>query len=62
MSSTSLHSYANPDTRYNRGTKKAKNLVENFKALDVKLTEEDVAEIRKAIEGCMIHGERMYPE
>lgn len=50
------------DDRCKRGTKKAKNLVENFKALEVKLTVEEVAEIRQAIEGCVIHGERLYPE
>lgn len=47
-----------PEANYCRGTKKLKYLVENIKALDVKLTTEEVVEIRLAITARSIHGER----
>ncbi|KAL8807689.1 MAG: hypothetical protein Q9223_004250 [Gallowayella weberi] len=43
------------------GTKKIKYLEENLGALDVKLSREEAAEIRKAVEGAEVHGIR-YPE
>jgi len=43
------------------GTKKVKYLEENMGALKVKLTEEEKKEIRRAVEGAEVHGER-YPE
>lgn len=43
------------------GTTKIKYLEENFDALKVKLTVEEVKEIRKVIEGCEVHGTR-YPD
>ena len=43
------------------GTKKIKYLEENFGAVDVKLTEDENAEIRKAVESAEVHGGR-YPE
>lgn len=43
------------------GTKKIKYLEENMGALKVKLTEEDVAEVRKLVDGAEVHGSR-YPE
>ncbi|CZT44912.1 probable IN2-2 protein [Rhynchosporium secalis] len=43
------------------GTKKIKYLEENVKALDVKLSKEDVEEVRKLVEGAEVHGDR-YPE
>lgn len=43
------------------GTKKIKYLEENLKAVDVKLTEEENGEIRKAVESAEVHGTR-YPE
>ena len=43
------------------GTKKIKYLEENIKSLDVVLTAEEEAEIRKAVEKAEVHGER-YPE
>lgn len=43
------------------GTKKEKYLVENLGALDVKISESENKEIRKAIEGTEVHGLR-YPE
>ncbi len=42
------------------GTKKIKYLEENWAALDVTLTKDEVAEVRKAVEGADVHGER-YP-
>ena len=42
------------------GTKKIKYLDENLGALDVKLTPQENADIRKAIERTEVHGER-YP-
>ena len=42
------------------GTKKIKYLEENLRALEVKLTKEEEAEIRRAVEGAEVHGER-YP-
>ena len=43
------------------GTKKIKYLEENLAALDVELTSSEKAEIRKAVEGAEVHGQR-YPE
>lgn len=43
------------------GTKKIKYLEENLGALDVKLTSEEEKEIRKLVEGTVVHGLR-YPE
>ncbi|MCJ1244420.1 hypothetical protein MMC30_001618 [Trapelia coarctata] len=43
------------------GTKKIKYLEENIGALNVKLSTEELAAIRKAIEGAEVHGTR-YPE
>ena len=43
------------------GTKKIKYLEENLGALNVKLTDEENDEIRKAVERAEVHGER-YPE
>ncbi|MCJ1475229.1 hypothetical protein MMC13_003890 [Lambiella insularis] len=43
------------------GTKKIKYLEENLRAMDVKLTAEEMADIRKAIAGADVHGSR-YPE
>ena len=43
------------------GTKKIKYLEENLGALDVKLSAEELATIRKAIEGAEVHGTR-YPQ
>ena len=43
------------------GTKKIKYLEENVGALKVKLTEAEVAEVRKAVDGAEVHGGR-YPE
>ena len=42
------------------GTKKIKYLEENMGALDVKLTEQEDKEIRKAVEAAEVHGDR-YP-
>ena len=43
------------------GTQKIKYLEENLGAMDVKLTKEENAEIRKAVENAEVHGGR-YPE
>ena len=43
------------------GTKKVKYLEENMGALNVKLTKEEEKEIRQAVEGAEVHGQR-YPE
>ena len=43
------------------GTTRANNLEENLGALDVTLTDKEVAEIRKVVEGAEVYGER-YPE
>ncbi|KAI9793530.1 MAG: hypothetical protein M1816_007963 [Peltula sp. TS41687] len=43
------------------GTKKIKYLEQNVGSLDVKLTDQEVTEIRKAVEAAEVHGER-YPE
>jgi len=43
------------------GTKKVKYLEENVKALEVRLSEGEVAEVRRAVEGAEVHGGR-YPE
>ena len=43
------------------GTKQIKNLEENLGALEVKLTDEEDKEIRKAVEEAEVHGIR-YPE
>jgi len=43
------------------GTKKIKYLEENIGALNVKLSSEELATIRNAIEGAEVHGTR-YPE
>ena len=42
------------------GTKKIKYLEENFGALKVKLTEEEIKDIRTAVENAEVHGSR-YP-
>ena len=42
------------------GTKKLKYLEENLSSLDVKLTEQEDKEIRKAVEKAKVHGDR-YP-
>lgn len=42
------------------GTKKIKYLEENVASAKIKLTDEEVAEIRKAVETAEVHGER-YP-
>lgn len=51
----------NANRGYDSGTKKTKNLMENIKALEVKLTTAEVMEIRQAIEACIVHGERLSP-
>ena len=43
------------------GTKKIKYLEENLGALKVKLSQEELSEVRKAIEATEVHGTR-YPE
>ena len=43
------------------GTKKIKYLEENLGALEVKLEEGEVRDIRRAVENAEVHGER-YPE
>ncbi|KIM94351.1 hypothetical protein OIDMADRAFT_45760 [Oidiodendron maius Zn] len=43
------------------GTTRVKNLKENLGALDVRLTDKEVAEIRKVVEDAEVYGER-YPE
>lgn len=43
------------------GTKKIKYLEENVGALSITLTDEEVADIRKAVEAAEVHGAR-YPE
>ena len=43
------------------GTKKIKYLKENMASLDVVLSEDEKAEIRKEVEGADVHGDR-YPE
>lgn len=43
------------------GTKKVKYLEENLGALDVKLSEEEVKQVRHAVDGAEVHGTR-YPE
>ena len=43
------------------GTKKVKNLEENMGALNVKLSKEEIAEIREAISSTEVHGTR-YPD
>jgi aryl-alcohol dehydrogenase-like predicted oxidoreductase len=43
------------------GTKKIKYLEENVKAVDVRLTKDEIAQVRKAIENIEIVGDR-YPE
>lgn len=40
-------------------TRKVKYLEENFGALDVELTDEEVNAIRKAVESAEVHGERV---
>lgn len=45
----------------NRGTTQVKNLEENMVALNVKLSEEEVAETRKVIGAAEVHGAR-YPD
>ena len=40
------------------GTRKAKYLGENVKAVDVKLTEEEIAEIRRAVDNAEVAGKR----
>lgn len=40
------------------GTKKIKYLDENLGALDVKLTEEEIKDIRKVVENAEVHGDR----
>ncbi len=43
------------------GTTKVKYLEENVRALEVRLTEREVGDIRRAVEGAEVHGSR-YPE
>lgn len=43
------------------GTKKETYLVENLGALDVKLTTEEVKEIRTLVNAAEVHGERYPP-
>lgn len=43
------------------GTTRIKNFDENMASLDVKLTKEDVKEIRDAIDKAEVHGERYPP-
>ncbi|KAI4098888.1 MAG: hypothetical protein L6R37_006251 [Teloschistes peruensis] len=43
------------------GTKKIRYLEENMGALDVRLSDEEEREIRKAVEGAEVHGERYPP-
>jgi aryl-alcohol dehydrogenase-like predicted oxidoreductase len=43
------------------GTKKIKYLEENLGALDIKLSKEELANVRKEIEAAEVHGTR-YPE
>ena len=50
---------ANPHSR--SGTKKTKYLEENVAAVNVKITQGEEAEIRAAIDKCVVHGGR-YPE
>jgi len=45
----------------NRGTTQVKNLEENIGALDVKLSEEEIAEIRKVVDAAEVHG-AWYPD
>lgn len=42
------------------GTKKIKYLEENWGALEVKLTDEEKAEVRRVVDEAEVHGER-YP-
>lgn len=42
------------------GTKKIKYLEENWAALEVKLTDEEKAEVRRVVDEAQVHGER-YP-
>ncbi len=42
------------------GTKKIKYLEENWGALEVKLTDEEKAEVRRVVDEAQVHGER-YP-
>ena len=42
------------------GTKRIKYLEENMGSLEVELSEEDVGEVRKAVDGAQVHGIR-YP-
>lgn len=42
------------------GTKKIKYLEENWAALEVKLTNEEKAEVRSVVDEAQVHGER-YP-
>lgn len=41
-----------------RGTTQVKNLEESMAALDVKLSEDEVAEIRKVVNASEVHGAR----
>lgn len=43
------------------GTKKVGYLEENLRALEVRLSEAEVEEVRRAVEGAEVHGAR-YPE
>jgi diketogulonate reductase-like aldo/keto reductase len=45
----------------NRGTTQIKNLEENMGALDIQLSEEEIAEIRKVVDAAEVHGAR-YPD
>jgi hypothetical protein len=45
----------------NRGTTQIKNLEENIGALDIQLSEEGIAEIRKVVDAAEVHGAR-YPD
>lgn len=45
----------------NRGTTQVTNLEENMGALNVQLSDEEVAEIRKVVDAAEVHGAR-YPD
>jgi aryl-alcohol dehydrogenase-like predicted oxidoreductase len=43
------------------GTKKIKYLEENIRALDVKLTPEEIKDVRDLVDAAEVHGERYPP-
>lgn len=45
----------------NRGTTQIKNWEENMGALDIQLSEVEIAEIRKVVDAAEVHGAR-YPD